>query len=188
MTVRLSKENVENIKLLISQYLKKDTFTIQSIAQFVGKLVSLFPGVTHSKLFYRQLDIEKSNALKQNKGNFETPMQISHESRTDLKWFLDNLNHAFVDVSGKNTDFVLKTDASNSGWGGLLQEVDSNTVISHTRGQWTSEKTELHINLKELLAVYHSLLSLCPDKHVVIKICSDNSTAVSYIKIKGERF
>ena len=186
MTVRPTKEKVENIKLLISQYLEKDTFTIQSIAQLVGKLVSLFPGVTHSKLFYRQLDIEKSNALKRNKGNFEATMQISHESRTDLKWFLDNLNHAFVDVSGKNPDFVLKTDASNSGWGGLLQKVDSNTIISHTRGQWTSEETALHINLKELWAVYHSLLSLCPDKHdVVIKICSDNSTTVSYIKNQG---
>ena len=139
--------------------------------------------MTHSKLFYRQLDIEKSNALKRNKGNFEATMQISQESRTDLKWFLDNLNHAFVDVSGKNPDFVLKTDASNSGWGGLLQKVDSNTIIAHTRGQWTSEETALHINLKELWAVYHSLLSLCPDKHdVVIKICSDNSTTVSYIK------
>ena len=186
MTVRPTKEKTEKIKKLITSCLLKKDFTIQSIAELVGKLVALFPGVTHAKLFYRQLDIEKSAALKLSRGNYEATMQISAEARQDLHWFLDNLDGAFVDVSVKNPDFVLKTDASNSGWGGILQCSNSSTTISQTRGQWTNAEKGLHINLKELLAVRYTLESLCCDTYgVTINVCSDNSTTVSYIKNQG---
>ena len=64
MTVRLTPANVTKIQLIIEQVLSKRDITIQELSELIGTLVSTFPGVTYGKLYYRQLENEKSIALK----------------------------------------------------------------------------------------------------------------------------
>ena len=46
----------------------------------------------YGPLFHRQLEKEKVAALKQNQGNFETSMILSDMARSDLHWWIANIN------------------------------------------------------------------------------------------------
>jgi len=69
---------------------------------------------------------------------------------------------------------IIHTDASLCGWGG--------GKIGELGGRWNGSECEYHINVLELLAIFHALKAFqeqLQTKHV--KIFSDNTTAVSYI-------
>ena len=131
------------------------------------------------KLYYRQLDIEKSQALKTHFGDYSQKMSLSKRAISDLKWWLDNIDDCFTKIERKNPTKVLKTDASNLGFGGCT---DSGSIS----GQWDSHDKLLHINQKELLAVYYCLKQLCHDvNNSTIKIMTDNTTALCYVNHMG---
>ena len=179
MTVRLTTEKVTAITGLITNLLAKHCFVIQEIAELIGKLVATFPAVPMGKLYYRQLDIDKSRALKMAKGDYSSSMILSAQARFDLKWWVENLKISHSKIESKNPDFTMKTDASIYGFGGCR---DHDTVS----GQWTVDEQELHINLKELMAVLYSLQKLCHDcSDCTIKVLTDNTTTMAYINGMG---
>ena len=64
MTVTLSHAKAENIKHVCKDLLTTTQPTIREVAVVIGKLVASFPGVAMIPLFYRQLENEKTAALK----------------------------------------------------------------------------------------------------------------------------
>ena len=181
MTVRLTKEKVRALKQLIVEIISVNKITIELLAKLVGKLVATFPGVSHGKLYYRQLDIEKSEALHRHKGNYKAVVLLSSKAKSDLKWWHEHLDTEFVDVRVKTPDKEVFADASDIGWGGHIGN-------QNTGGKWSEHENSLHINEKELLAVLYSLKSLCSDlRNETIKVVSDNTTCVNYINGQGGR-
>ena len=179
MTIKLTREKVEKIKALILKALSVSSMTIHDLAQLVGKLVATFPGVAYARLYYRQLDIEKTQALKHSKGNYKEHVSLSRLAIQDLQWWLDNLDTAFVDANPKIPDIIITCDASNLGWGGWMG-------TKSTQGQWSERERQIHINEKELLAVLFSLKSLLiSQENQTILIKSDNTVTVSYIANMG---
>lgn len=85
---------------------------IREVAQVTGLLVSSLPAVQYGHLFYRNIEIDKNEALHMNKGNFEALMQLSPESRKDLSWWVRNLPQAYKQIDLSNPDVELTTDAS----------------------------------------------------------------------------
>ena len=78
-----------------------------------------------------------------------------------------------------NPSLLLETDASDIGWGAVMSN-------QKTRGSWSIEEKNLHINAKELLAVFFAIqifLKSCSD--ITVKIMVDNTTAVCYINNQG---
>lgn len=74
---------------------------------------------------------------------------------------------------------TLYTDASTRGWGASL---DGNT----TGGRWSASESHYHINYLELKAVYLGLQALCKNLNQShIKVLTDNTTAVAYIRNMG---
>ena len=75
--------------------------------------------------------------------------------------------------------FLLKTDASKSGWGAIFNK-------ESTGGQFALDESLLHINVLELKAVLFGLKSLCSHlRQTHIKVLSDNTTAVCAINNMG---
>ena len=178
MTVSLGAEKIANIKLKIDSALSKQEISIQEVAELVGKLVATFPAVVFGRLFYRQIDIDKAKALKNARGNFSALMRLSDQAKTDLNWWLENLGSA-CKIESKNPDFVIKTDASGFGYGGVF---DDNEIS----GFWSPDEQNAHINVKELLAILYSLQALFADRtNCTVKVLTDNSTAVSYVASMG---
>ena len=182
MTVRLTAEKCDKIKAAITNVLKASQLTIQEVAELVGQLVASFPGVPLGKLYYRQIDNEKSRALKRAGGSFAQNMTLSKRAISDLNWWFCNIDSCFTKIESKNPSIVIKTDASNFGFGGC-----TNTESFH--GHFDESDVAFHINQKELLAVLYSLQNLCLNVHdTTVKILTDNTTTLSYINNMGGKF
>ena len=132
MTVCLPTEEVLRIKERCSKLLSNASISIQELAEFIGLLVSSFPGVIHGPLFYRNLETDKTMALRQNKGNFQALVSLSQESLAELQWCCYNIDKAAYPICTPNSkiDVTLYTDASNNGWGAVMG-------TEKTGGRWT---------------------------------------------------
>ena len=145
------------------------------MAEVIGLIVSSFPGVEHGSLHYRSLKGDKSNALRENKGNFRSFMTLSHSSRAELNWWILNVDSSSKLISHGEPELRIQTDASANGWGGVWRE-------QRTGGRWNQQEASHHINYLELLAVLLTIKALCGKfANLHIRVQCDNTTAVCYI-------
>ena len=80
---------------------------IWELASFIGLLVSSFPGVLYGPLFYRHLEIDKTTALRQNKGNYNAHMRLSQESLSEIKWRYDSIPTTHYPILLPNSNLKL---------------------------------------------------------------------------------
>ena len=121
MTVTLTHEKIMNLKDLIQQALAcANSIKIRSIAQIIGHIIASLPAVQYGALYYRQLDRDKTQALKNSRGNFDSLMSISDAGIHELKWWLENLDTSFGHITKPPVDIVVYSDASLKGWGAAL--------------------------------------------------------------------
>ena len=69
-------------------------------------------------------------------------------------------------------------DASLEGWGAHKGKVA-------TEHRWREDELGTHINVLELKAILFGLQSLCPDGNVHVRVLTDNTTALAYVKNMG---
>lgn len=153
--------------------------TIREVAQVIGLIVSSFPAEQHAQLHYRTLESEKIHALKVNAGNYESTMTLSQMAKTELTWWIENIDMASRPIMFGNQDIAITPDASNFGWGAVCNG-------TKTGGPWAKDEADSHINYLEMKAVLLGLKSLYNNttgKH--IRVQSDNTTTVSYINEVG---
>ena len=70
MTVSLTPSKAMKVKSKAVELLHNQSPTIRTVFEMIGLMVASFPGVMYGTLYYRQLEIVKVAALKQNQGNF----------------------------------------------------------------------------------------------------------------------
>ena len=68
--------------------------SIRYVAQVIGKLVAALPAVQYGPLYYRELEKEKTEALKANFGHFDRKMSISETAQAELIWWIRNVDTA----------------------------------------------------------------------------------------------
>ena len=92
MIVQLTDKKADKI-LQFCLYFSPEgkAFTIREVASLIGSLISSCPGVEYGRLRYRSIERDKIIALKASKGNFETKMLLSGESREELQWWIQNV-------------------------------------------------------------------------------------------------
>ena len=88
---------------------------IRNILQLLGKSSSSFIVVPQRKLYYRSLEMNKTSALKINKGNFDKFIILSKESKANIYWWKSNIMDSFAPILRPNPSIVLNTDASLAG-------------------------------------------------------------------------
>ena len=71
----------------------------------------------YGKLFYRQLDNEKTSALKENAGNCEAKMKLSPLVKEDLNWWIDNIIGNSCPTVHEKPFITVYSDASLKAWG-----------------------------------------------------------------------
>ena len=145
----------------------------------MGQIVANFPGVMHGPLYYRNLEGDKFQALKTNRGNFDADMSLSKEASKELKWWIANVEIAFNVVSHDKPQYTITTDASLLGWGAVMDGI-------FTGENWTYDESLHHINYLKMYAILMALKTFANDKsNTHIRIMTDNSTAVSAINHMG---
>ena len=122
---------------------------------------------------------KQNQCVKINKGNFDTLMILSKESKANIYWWKSNIMDSFAPILRPNPSIVLNTDASLAGWGVSVAE-------SKTGGLFSSEESHQYINILELKAVLFGLKVLCNNFHNIhILIQVDNTLAVEAINKMG---
>ena len=129
--------------------------------------------------FYRQLEIEKFIALKNSGWNFESDMTLSETAKDDIVWWIHHAQTSERKINHGQVTRELRTDVSTHGWGAFSEGVSA-------VGRWSPQEAQLHINALELLAVFLGLKALCSSEHhCQIKVLSDNTTTVAYLRNMG---
>jgi len=91
MKVTLTPERALKLKNACQNLLDAASTCIRDVAQVLGLMVSSFPGVMYGPLHHKFLELDKTHALKINKGSFDKNMSLSMEAITDLKWWVNAL-------------------------------------------------------------------------------------------------
>lgn len=142
--------------------------------QCVGMIRTFAPGQQLLRNLYRDLATRLA---------WTDSILLSDATRKDLVWWsfaLQGWNGA--PLCQRAMDLQLCTDASNTGWGGCT----SQSSIPFAAGSWQHGETSLHINTKELLAVYKTLCSLGDRlQGKVVQVLSDNVTTCAYLNRMG---
>lgn len=181
MTVSLPAEKETRIIDLCNQLIALKRPIIRFTAQVIGTLISVFPAVPMGPMHYRQLELDKSYALKQNYGNFDAKMKLSDASLSELRWWTLYIRKSESSINKPKPHKTITSDASNAGFGFWSGHKDNGG-----QGQWKDDEKELDINCKELLAVFYGLKALCrDDRNIHIRIMSDNKMTVAYIRDMG---
>ena len=121
MTVNLTAAKAMKVRSDYQNLLCQNTTTIRSVAPVIGFLVSSFPAVEFAEMYYRHLELDKISALRANKGNLDSSMALSAQSKTELTWWVSHVLTASKPISHGNPDFTLTTGASNVGWGAVYR-------------------------------------------------------------------
>lgn len=179
MTVSITPEKANKILIKSQKILEKASPSIRDVSELIGLMVASFPGVMYGPLYYRQLEIEKTIALKQNKGDYNANMKLTENGKLDIKWWIENITNTYNVVTHGNCETTIYSDASLTGWGGVLDNTSSG-------GKWSEIEADNHINYLEILACFLTLKTFCPHmSHCHIKAMIDNTTAISYVNNMG---
>ena len=79
MTVRLPHDKCLDMIELCKEILASHKITIRKFAQLICKCVSVEPGVRYAAIYYKSMEIERDEALKIHRGNFDAVIYISNE-------------------------------------------------------------------------------------------------------------
>ena len=177
MTVSLGISKRDHVKLLIQQLLSS-TITVRDLAQVIGTLMASFPVVEYGRLFYRQLEMLKTQTLR-NAFNYDNQILLTQEARAELRWWTVEGIYSSRPLVRENPCMLIWTDTSSFAWG-----AEMNGEVSH--GMWSEKEKDLHINVLELQAALLGIQSLCHKlRHCHLRIELDNTTAVAYINNMG---
>ena len=146
MTVTLSQSKVENIKHVYKDLLTRTQPTIREVAVVIGKFVASCPGVAMGPLFYRQVENDKTTALKFHHDNYDKSMVLSPTAGSDLQWWVENIENVSKPILQGNPSYTLYTDASLQEWGGWRVVFQGQSPGGH----WAPDEAHQHINCLEL--------------------------------------
>ena len=85
MTVSLSDEKFAKLYQLAKKNPRIGKSEHSPSNKFIGVMVSFCPGVEYGQLYYRQIEIEKTIALKRDRVDFDQNMILSHKAKNDIK-------------------------------------------------------------------------------------------------------
>ena len=178
MTMSLSQAKVKKVRDLCHNMLASSQVSIRELSQLIGMLNSTVAAILPAPLHYRQLQLLRSQTLKQ-AVSYETMVTLPPACKTELRWWLAHLE----EVNGRHIripapDIIMDTDASRTGWGATCQG-------RSIRGFWKEEERAEHINALELRAVFLGIKGLINKSEAHILIRSDNKTTVAHINKMG---
>lgn len=178
MTLSLPSEKLSKTKVFAKTLLNKSP-SVRQVSAFLGLLVSHRNAFPQAPLYYRGLQFCMIKSMKLG-SSWDDLIVLDSNAIKDLEWWLYSSSFPPAKLLVSKPDLTLSTDASNSGWGGVLS---SGSVAS---GTWSREDATLHINVLELKAIYLSISHFNSElKNSSVSILSDNMSAVTYVNKFG---
>ena len=132
--------------------LSHKTVSLKSLQKFVGKINSITLVVPAARLFSRAVCLAMSRASKSPRA-----IPVSRELKEEFEhWGFPNSWSGFLPWKDeKHSQLDVFSDASGSGWGGILRLPDQPQQELH--GLWDLSESDLPIMVKETLALLYVL-------------------------------
>lgn len=179
MTIELTAEKKSKLISFCNEVLSSASLSIRTACTLLGKMSSSLIAVRYGRLHYRNLERCKERALNRAGFNFDASIVLDDLAKQDIRWWRDNVADAIATFAISNPDMSMSTDACSYGWGAACEGV-------RTGGQFSSEESLLHINVKELLACSFGLRSFFQNtSHSHILLLMDNTSAVYAVNKMG---
>ena len=178
MKVFLTSDKEKKFVKAANETLEKESPTIREVAGLIGLMTSYSKAFDYAPAHIKSLEKDKNDFLSISKGNFASHMSISENGKQDVFWWLRNIYSSDKTITLSDPNFVLYVDASEEGWGAHVGDVE-------TGGRWTFEESSLHINVLELTAIFLALKSFVKLDNTHVKVFTDNTTALAYVKHMG---
>ncbi|KAM9985665.1 hypothetical protein ACTFIZ_012359 [Dictyostelium cf. discoideum] len=153
MKLLVPKEKKKSVIKEIRNFLKLDCCSPRKLAGLKGKLIALKDAVIPFRLYTRRTNKFHSQCLTLANGDWYQSFLIPQEVKLEISHWLTVLNQ----WNGKEIslfpsyDYVLTTDASESGAGATLKK--GNKVIKTWSFQWSSTQSNMSSNRREMLAL-----------------------------------
>ena len=113
MTVKINPKKSQIIIEKIKNFLDHKKPTTRQLASVIGSCISLFPALPLGKMHYRNLEKEKTKALKLHQGNFNSKQgSLNSLAVQELHWWLQHIPNACRHIHLPKFDFTIYTDAS----------------------------------------------------------------------------
>ena len=132
MKIYLTNEKIDKLKSICANLIKAQKSTIREVSRAFGYMVSRFPGVMYGPLYFRQLEREKTLALRYSKGDYDAFMVVSDKACNELIWWNTHLEASYNVISHGEPTVVMSTDASSTGWGCAL---NNTSTLDYRGGQ-----------------------------------------------------
>ena len=113
MKVYPTADKLEKIKNACKELLNNPSPKIREVASVLAFLISIFPATLFGPLHFCDLDMEKTIALKHNKGDFDKDMRLCKQACFNLNWWINSADILRKPISNTLPDIALFTDASN---------------------------------------------------------------------------
>ena len=95
MAIKINPKKSQIIIEKIKNFLDHKKPTTTQLASVIGSYISLFPALTLGKLHYRNLEKEKTKALKLHQGNFNSKLgTLNSLAVQELHWLLQHIPKA----------------------------------------------------------------------------------------------
>ena len=132
--------------------MSRSVLSVKTLQRLVGKYVSLSIAVPGALLFTREMNNVISKALRTSR-----PVKMYPVLREEIShwFFLETWEDPLLWREERHTQVSLASDASASGWGGLV--LSSSTT--HVSDYWTTTEQGLDISTREALDLNRVLLS-----------------------------
>ncbi|KAM9945017.1 hypothetical protein ACTFIT_003267 [Dictyostelium discoideum] len=153
MKLLVPKEKKKSVIKEIRNFLKLDCCSPRKLAGLKGKLIALKDAVIPFRLYTRRTKKFHSQCLTLANGDWDQSFPIPQEVKSEISHWLTVLNQ----WNGKEIslfpsyDYVLTTDASESGAGATLKK--GNKVIKTWSFQWSTTQSNMSSNRREMLAL-----------------------------------
>ena len=141
MTVSIPPQKAHQVRAACEKIQSCERPTIREVARVTGCIMASFSAVTHGKLHYRNIELDKINALSHAKGRYDRP----HGPDTQCKgrhpgvgWILHSPGSRPLLPSAASK--CVLSDASDKGWGGVVRNTDLTAG-----GLFTEWELSLHI-------------------------------------------
>lgn len=178
MRVVLPDVKIQKLVRKCKEVLENDSPRLLCVAELIGVLVAACFATRYGMIYTRQLEMEKTSALRIREGRYKGNIVLSSEAKQDIGWWINNISKEFNEMKEFCQDVVIFSDASLIGWG-----AESNGI--EARGNWTNEEKCRHINVLELVAAFYGLRSFVDKSNITVLLRVDSSNAMAYINNHG---
>ena len=177
---RPSEDRWRRLTKLIRQFMRAKSLSARLWMRLIGTLTSMDSQVPLGRLYRRPIQFSFRNRWDRVRRSLVQRIAVLPIDRVRLQWWARRSNV----MSGRSlrpfqTDLMLLTDASKSGWGAHMGSLS-------VSGVWPNPWRHFAINWLELEAIRLALLQFTHQvRNRDVLVMSDNKTAIAYLNKQG---